>query len=692
MVKNFKISVWVLVSLLAFVYTSVALAEDTPTDTIPEPTISTPEPAPATDPAPEPEALPNTPEPNTPSDPSTPDPNTTDPNTNTQTPPPPTPQVTVFIRNGDTLIHSATIDLPAPGTMQVLDSANVSHDINTQSVLGVIKVIDDTNDAFQISNLQYYDSFGSFYLKCITSTAGSELCDNWQYAVGALTPYSSIENTILSGGETVGIYFGYSHRVLLSSNSVEAGQSFTATAQAYSYTDDTWLPLTWPTIGITVPNPNDPWSPTVVASSLVDTNGVATFTLTNPGSYSIGIVEDFYYPSFPLTISLPVNNSTSGNSGGTMQKKSFSIPSALAYLTSNQLNDGSFAGSSMYTDWATIALASNSIDSNVKNKIIDYMKSKNKISSTLTDNERRAMAILALGENPYNFDGTNYIESIIKEFDGTQFGDSSLVNDDIFAVIVLGEAGYNQNDTEIVKALDFIISKQKSNGSWEESVDMTGAGLQALAVYSGAPAVAGTLANASAYLESMQSLDGGWINASATAWAMQGGTATGKSFIKGNSNGTDFLANLQQNDGGVLADTESLENRIWATSYAIPAVAGKTWAQIMHSVSKQEIQKEEKETNTDTKDQKAENIPEEKIEIQKEKSEENILTKENTKKDTRATTKEVVVKESTQTENQTEVPLVADISKAKTKIPTPYVFGGAGVLIGAILAFRVWKK
>lgn len=111
------------------------------------------------------------------------------------------------------------------------------------------------------------------------------------------------------------------------------------------------------------------------------------------------------------------------------------------------------------------------------------METNNDISSFLTDNERRAMAILALGKNPYDFNGVNYIEAILSEFDGDQFGETSLVNDDIFAIFPLSHAGYDSDDTEISNALDFIISKQKTNGSWENSVDVTAAAVQALSIF-----------------------------------------------------------------------------------------------------------------------------------------------------------------------------------------------------------------
>jgi signal recognition particle GTPase len=48
----------------------------------------------------------------------------------------------------------------------------------------------------------------------------------------------------------------------------------------------------------------------------------------------------------------------------------------------------------------------------------------------------------------------------------------------------------------------------------------------------------------------------------------------------------EYLAKYQQEDGGVLVDSETLKNRIWATSYAIPAALEMSWDDILNSVSK----------------------------------------------------------------------------------------------------------
>ena len=614
-----------------------------------------------------------------------------DPNANIQTPPP-TPQETFIIRINDTVLFNGVVDLPASGTVSILDSSNVAHDVNSQSVLAVLKSIDDTNDSFAISNLTYYNSFGSFYLKCITPTSGTESCDNWQYAVGATTPFSSIDTTILTGGETVGIYFGSSHRVDLDKNSINTNESLVATAETYDYQNNLWSPLSNVNIGVTLPNPNDPWNPNVVATYPVDSNGVANISITSPNTYTVGIVEDYYFPSYSVVVTdIPIN--TGGNGSSNITVKNFDINQAINYLANNQNSDGSFGGNELYTDWALIGLSAKGIDSSVKNKALEYLKNKNKISNTLTDNERRAMAILALGEDPYDFDGTNYISAIIKDFDGVQFGDSSLVNDDIFALFPLFKSGYTTSDIEINKSIEFIISKQKSNGSWEDSIDMTSAGIQALAQFQSVSGVSSALAQASAYVKSMQQGDGGWTNASSTAWAMQASSAIGANWSVGGKTGLDYLAVFQQTDGGLLDSAESIQNRIWNTSYAIPGALGKTWTNIMQSVSKKnlieektndtKIEQENKSEETKYSDMNAEEEVQENIQIL------NAQIKPEIKK---TPVDKPLATALPEKESVPEIPLTANAKQSESNIPTPYIFGGIALFLGVVLGLRFVKK
>src|SRR6185436_5875144 len=92
------------------------------------------------------------------------------------------PGLTVFlsIRNGSELAYQGTTTI-ATGTVSIAATDGTLHDVSGDTPLAALELADQSSTAFSISNLQFFDSFGSFYVKCITLS--TEACDNWQYAV-----------------------------------------------------------------------------------------------------------------------------------------------------------------------------------------------------------------------------------------------------------------------------------------------------------------------------------------------------------------------------------------------------------------------------------------------------------------------------------------------------------------------------
>ncbi len=505
---------------------------------------------------------------------------------------------TVLIRNGNSVIDQETVSLPASGTVTITDDTGATHSVNADSVLGLLFAMSQSG-TFSLSDLAYYSSMSSFYLKCVTPNGGSALCDNWQFVVGGTSPWTSIDQTILSGGETVGIYFGTAHRVRFDTTQVNAGGSVHATAEQYNYLDNTWSALTGVSIGVTVPNLNDPYNPTVVSSSVVDAQGNAMLSFPNAGTFSVGIVEDYYFPSYTVTTNAVVQSSGGGggsSSGGALLENttpkvattSFDTTKAFAFLKKNQNADGSFAGGDMYTDWAGVAFGA--VDTkqsdDATQKLIQYLKTHALVQPRLTDYERRAMAELALGQNPYTFGGVDVVTPIVKAFDGTQFGDANLINDDAFALIALESAGYTNSDSLITKDTAYILSKQGTDGSWEGGADMTSSIVQALSPLANVVGVSDSLAKASAYLGQSQSNDGGFGSVYTTSWVAQAMNILTASWTKNGHDPLGFLSNSQQSDGGLLLANDTIQNRVWATSYAIPAGLGLSWSSIMHIVNR----------------------------------------------------------------------------------------------------------
>jgi len=505
--------------------------------------------------------------------------------------PAPIINVNLTIRDDNTVIGPITVPLETAGTI-TLDG----HSLNADSVLSVLNDASNIpNSGFSISDLQYYDSMSSFYLNCITDSIGKE-CANWQYTVNGSYPSDGMDKTILSGGENVYLYFGPEHKVILSANSITTADTLTATTQNYHYQDNTWLPLTGVTIGLTQPNPTNTYNPTEVQTKTVDSNGMATFSAIPTGSYNVGIQQDYYYSTENLIVTTPPVITPSSDIGSGSEyvtpksKPVFNIAKATNFLLSQQKNNGTF-GEDLYTDWVTLALASNSATPKTNlDKIAKYF-SENKFSGiNTTDYERHAMALMALGLNPYNTNNENYVNDIISKFDGTQFGDKNSDNDDIFALIVLQNAGYKIDDKIISDDISFILSKQKADGSWDESIDLTGAGIEALVAFNQNDQVKNALTKAEQYLKQNQKTDGGWQNVSSTAWAMEGILALGEKpedWIENENTPLDYLTDEQDTDGGIK--NADLNSRIWETAYALTSLSGKTWNQIMQKFDKPTI-------------------------------------------------------------------------------------------------------
>lgn len=315
-------------------------------------------------------------------------------------------------------------------------------------------------------------------------------------------------------------------------------------------------------------------------------------TLSDAGIQGIVLSEGnnfqlTYGPWITRIIDIPEN--VSGGGIPAPVHSTLNVNTAISFLLSLQNKDGSFGTASLLSDWAALALSSYSSPETerAKDTLRSYLLEDPSAGTLLTDYERRAMALMALGVNPYSGTPTNYIQKIVEGFDGEQFGDLDLINDDMFALLVLAKAGYQFSDAEIAKPVAFLLDRQESDGSFG-SVDMTAAAIQALALVSRVEGVSGSLVNARGYLKEQQKNSGGFGNVYATSWAMQAIATLGESeisWINGEYTPGDYLYSQQAEDGGVEKEAAD-SNRIWATSYAIPATLGKSWGSILNTFEK----------------------------------------------------------------------------------------------------------
>ncbi|MDO8592799.1 MAG: terpene cyclase/mutase family protein, partial [bacterium] len=361
------------------------------------------------------------------------------------------------------------------------------------------------------------------------------------------------------------------------------------------------------------------WNPvwTAAASSSLDIagqeaeNGSGTYiyTATTTAPVLIYGKKGGFADSDALVITAkpaPIDNTASNNQSGggsvILPARSSSpapaltakvnLAKAIDFLINKQSADGSF-GSALVTDWAAMALASVNPGGSAGQKIKSYLLADpNPLvgMNPVSDYARRAMALMSLNIHPYNGTKTNYLKKITDLFDGAQFGDAELYNDDIFALLVLSKAGYAADDEMIKKTVDFIMAKQQADGSWQ-GVDMTAASIQALKPFSALDNISAAIAKARNFLSNAQGADGGYGNTYTTSWAMQAIASLGEDaagWQKNNNTPENYLALSQGADGGLEKNDSFPANRVWSTAYTIPAIQGKSWLNIMSSFAKME--------------------------------------------------------------------------------------------------------
>lgn len=515
---------------------------------------------------------------------------------------------TITIRDGDITAFTGIVELAASTTPPVdIAPTNSSSTVAVpaDSLLATLVALDATTTDFDITDLAYFSSFNSFIINCIAISIASTTphCFNWTYAVNSSFPQVGVDHTLLENGDIVHIFFGPPRQTVLSTTTATVGEKFIATAQSYNLETGIYGGSSGVTVGVGISNPD--FSFTEFATSTTDENGEAFFTMNATGTFAVGIQEDFYFPSVSITITevpatttppespppseggSPSTGSGPSSGGGGITHSQLNVPSALAYLISNQHADGSF-DSPLLSDWAALALVSTESGA-AKELLRSYLLTATPALVSVTDYERHAMALLALGINPYSGTATNYIAPIVSAFDGTQIGETSLDNDDIFTLFPLLHAGYGASDDIIQKTVAFIISRQQASGAWDSSVDVTAAAVQALTALNSLSGVSAAIAKAEQYLHTQQQSNGGWGNSFSTSWALQAIHSLGQSpdaWAPSGYNPNDFLASLQYSDGGIESVSIDAQTRTWATEYAIPASLGKTWNFLLSSFSR----------------------------------------------------------------------------------------------------------
>ncbi len=512
----------------------------------------------------------------------------------TETPVTITAQKTGFITSDAVTLMPYTATLPpapAPSTLihldieaydQTLYDADVAVEACADTESGTTTSINAFCALKQVASTSgwtigttWYAGFGLFLDSINSYMPDATSSRYWGYYTNGEIGMDALNVHQLMAGEHLLLTYGLNPlRIIASSTSPIVGATTTLATEYFDPVLFRWVPATSTiyTLG--------------TMSYISDQYGKFAFTPTTTDELVAVATGAGFVKSLPVTLTpvleVPPTPSVTPQVGGTSPDitRTIDVQKALNYLRTVQSVDGSF-GSALYTDWVAIGLAHAHGADDLRSAITAYLKQNTDSGASLTDLERRVMALEALGVNPRTGTSRDYITAMLASFDGTQWGDKNEVNDDIFALIPLLHAGYSANDELIQKTVTAILTAQSSTGSWG-SIDLTGAGIIALAPVSSLPQVSDAIMKATAYLHTAQSLDGGFGSSFATSWVLGAifampSESVVTNWTKNGKNPQDYLSLLQQSDGGLESTTLDQQSRIWATAYAMPTAGGYNW-------------------------------------------------------------------------------------------------------------------
>ena len=274
------------------------------------------------------------------------------------------------------------------------------------------------------------------------------------------------------------------------------------------------------------------------------------------------------------------------------------INAALGYSKTKLLTTGGIVGGFETSGWTALGIATDGEDPSTwkyggkysysltrylyeepKNSML-YGTEPGSNPPCLTKPEdfaRMVLVLTAMGKDPTDSGGVNYLTMLKSFYDGKQFGEADTVEDDAFAILALVACGDKDPRTVqmITNATAYIENNQNEDGGWSyygggSDVKTTALVIQALTATDTNAEVKRGLE----YLKKAQNEDGGYSNVKVTTYAIQAFIAAGED-ISSYSKTVSYLRSLQQEDGSFnyTANFSFFPPKV--TSIPIPALCGE---------------------------------------------------------------------------------------------------------------------
>ena len=284
------------------------------------------------------------------------------------------------------------------------------------------------------------------------------------------------------------------------------------------------------------------------------------------------------------------------------------VETGLEYLATQQQADGGFTngfseGSDLGTTCDTVlAIAAAGQDASTwgsaaGNSPLDYLYAQ--VTEGAVDalglKAKTALALLATGQDPTAFAGSDLIVDLNAAYDGGSGGYGSSVFDQALVMLTLSAAG----EPVPSAAAEYLLDMQGEDGAWSlfgGAEDVGDTNTTALAIQAlWATGRCDDLGDALAYLHAVQNDDGGFpyqnpsdygtdTDANSTALVLQALLAAGESlddWAPGGDGPLDALTALYDPDsGGFLWQAAVPGPNVLATAQAIPALAGYTFVDL----------------------------------------------------------------------------------------------------------------
>ena len=243
-----------------------------------------------------------------------------------------------------------------------------------------------------------------------------------------------------------------------------------------------------------------------------------------------------------------------------------------------------YLASGMQDAWVTQGLAATG-QTNLDLSYLDDFSGSN-----ANEYAKTILAVIAAGEDPYNFNSQDLVAGLFSYYNNQQLGATSLLNDDFWGLMALVAAGEEVSSQVIQDIKNFILAAQNTDGGWgfsplaSSDTNDTAAAIMAL-LDAGLQSSSTEIQNALNYLQQAQNDDGGFSfyengtsDAGSDSWVIAALDKTGidpNSWLRGSNTPISHLESLALPDGSYRWVITDPAGNLLMTAYAAVALAEK---------------------------------------------------------------------------------------------------------------------